>query len=338
MRNALPVTVLTLFALPLGCGDDATKTVDAHVDAPADASGSGSGSGVNFDSFEGGEVRLEYLQFPPGNATVDRTRATAFFFKGTPVHYPFPVVPGCTRYTAAPPDTWPIAQDPNRQYLDTGHVILTSANGAGYGSGDPTGSAAPIPLDIPPGVVGAKDFLDRQYTGPWKSAVINGTVAVPVGHTYIHDHTPYNVEFTGSPEWPAQAFSTPLYMPDYFSLISPDVNTVSVPLPAGQPMTFTFGEPTTQPGLPAGATVTTLVAFTNGNPPALLCVLDNTSGTLTVSAADIDFVRATVPGGGRLLRQNVVHQLRELTDGVTHQNRRIDFIGVWCFNYPFTVP
>jgi hypothetical protein len=136
-------------------------------------------------------------------------------------------------------------------------------------------------------------------------------------------------------------------MPDYFTPISPDLATSPVPLVAGQPMTITF-TPGANAHLPAGYHVDTLIAFTNGNPPALVCVEEGNplpDGSITIPAADIDFVRGfTCPSPpcttspGRLLRQNVVHQLRELTDGVTHEKRRIDFISVWCFNYPFTVP
>jgi len=372
MRNAFSFSsALILLAMPIGCGDSTNHPVDAPVvhDAPTDTGSGSNGSGsatVDSSWDEGGEVRLEWMAFGSAFGPPNRTRATAFFFKGTPVHYPFPTIPGCTRYdttSGTAPTLWPLAQDPNRQYMDVGHVIIADADGAGYGSGDPTGATPPIPLDFPNGPMGKcsttttqaclgtgqagcptgetciapKDFLDRAYTGPYK---FSGISLSNFGHTYIHDHTAYNVTLTGSTEWPAQTFDKALYMPDYFTLTSPDASVDKVPLGAvgSGPMTFTFGEPASQPGLPPGAEVTTLLAFTNNNPPVLLCVLDSTSGSITVSADDMDYVRATVPGGSRLLRQNVVHQMRELTDGVTHTHRRIDFISVWCYNYGFSVP
>lgn len=391
MRTSSYFVALSLLALPVAaCGDDTKAAVDAPSgvkDAPKTNPDAGPAP-VDFMSNEGGEVRFEYLKFPPGATPTDRTRATAFFFKGTPVFHQFPAVPGCTRYTQNPPTLWPLAQDPARQYLDVGHVTLTASAGAGYpvaanftmypangcdttpsstgriplatgGCGDPTGASKPLPLDIPTGAMGKcsvttatacfadsacpsgetctlpKDFLDRQYNGPYK---YSGTTFNNYGNVFSQDHTAYNVSLSGSSEWPAQSFDKAMYMPDYFGITQPDETVSPVPLVADQDMTMKFSEPTNEANLPAGAQATTLVAFTNGNPPVLLCVVDNISGTLTISKDDINFVRQTVPGGSRLLRQNVVHQLRELTDGTTHQNRRIDFIGVWCWNYPFSVP
>jgi hypothetical protein len=51
----------------------------------------------------------------------------------------------------------------------------------------------------------------------------------------------------------------------------------------------------------------------------------------------INKVRALAPTGGTFVRQHSSHVVKELWDGVTHTNKRIDIIGIWCYNYTFTV-
>ncbi|MBA3457786.1 MAG: hypothetical protein H0T42_32185 [Deltaproteobacteria bacterium] len=286
------------------------------IDAPPDAQE----FTVDFESMEGGEVRLEYLQFPPGNVPQTRARGTAFFYKGPSVHYPLPVIPGCTTYQENPPTKWPLAQAANRQYLDVGQVIITG--------GPQQFNLAAGAVTTPP----TKDFLDRAYTGPWRFSSLND-----MGRTFISDNTRYDVVLTGSAEWPAQIFEDVLYMPDAFPLISPAASVSPVPLVANTPLTITYQVPTNTQ-LPAGSTVDTLIAFTNGNPPVVICTEEGIDGSITIPAATVDLIRAAVPGGSRILRQHVVHNLRELTNGITHQNQRIDFLSVWCYNYPFSVP
>jgi hypothetical protein len=307
MTNVASFAVcLSCVSLPLlaSCGDDSSATIDAGTDAPPK---------VNFQSYEGGEVRLEYLKFPPGNNPADRARATAFFYKGPKATYPLPDIPGCTKYGPNEPARWPLAQAADREYLDVGEVII---------------SGGPTPLSIAAGNVPGSDFLDREYTGPWRFSSLND-----MGRTYISDNTVYDVTLTGSSEWPEQTFEDVLFMPDYWPLVSPDETVTPVMLTENQPLTITYTPPTNSK-LPAGMRVDTLIAFTNINPPSAICVEEGIDGSITIPADIINHVIASNPAS-RILRQHVVHQLRELTNGTVHENRRIDFLSVWCFNYPY---
>jgi hypothetical protein len=353
-RLALSLSSLSL--LTVACGDDDVTPPDARVDTqvvdmPVDMAT----YEVNFMSNEGGEVRWEYLDFNPGfipgTATlgydVDRARATAFFYKGPTGNSsagvkPLPAIPGCTHYAKLPPAmndqhmNWPMYQDPTRQYLDVGQVIITGG---------------PTQMILGTGATNGVDALDRMHT-TWDFSNITGNDgmmgrnAPNIGRTYISDNTVYDVILTGSSEWPAQIFNDVLYMPDYFTLIDPpatpagcDVNTpapCAVALPARDtPLTITF-TPGTNTNKPAGMEIDTLVAFVNGNPPVAICVEEGTDGSITIPGATINHVRDTGVSGSRILRQNVVHVLRELTNGTTHDNKRIDFISVWCYNYQYT--
>jgi hypothetical protein len=277
---------------------------------------------VNFQSNEGGEVRWEYLEFDVGSTiATDRARATAFFFKGATPNYPLPDIPGCTHYpkglTPGTQTRWPLAQDPARQYLDVGQVIITGG---------------PVQYTVPAGAANGGDALGRTHAGPWK---YNGGMLNNMGRNYITDNTTYDVILTGSSEWPAQVFNDVLYMPDYFPLISPAKGSGGPTLVANTPfeITYTAGANTAKP---AGMEVDTLIAFTDGNPPLAICVEEGTDGSITIPAATVDYIIANKPvSGGRFLRQHVVHQLRELTNGTTHENKRIDFLSVWCYNYPY---
>jgi hypothetical protein len=369
MKLYLPMSFCFAFGAA-ACGDEppAKPDPDAAVvvipDAPPDAQVLPE---CETDCAEGGEVRLEYLEFPANDPVrVDRTRATAFFFGGASSQHMLPNIPGCTDMTGTAATTrWPLAQDTGRQYLDVGRVIIS-----------PSTASTARALEITKRVMGqgttttstaddyyGSDFLDRQYLGgTWYFTGNSGSPSTPqalgtgqggfnnVGRTYVTDDTKYDVTITGSASFPATVFEDVLYMPNRFPLIDPpqgDYNatggsTAAYSLTAGA-KTITYTVPTNT-NVPAGETVDTLIAFTKGNPPVILCIEEGIDGSITIPANMVDIVRTTNNSGGavtsgeanRFLRQHVVHQTRTSPDPVNR--KRIDFLSVWCYNYPLWTP
>jgi hypothetical protein len=342
------VLVIGLFA----CGDDKGNT---GTDAPkaADARDiDAAGTDVDFMSNEGGEIRLEYLTFAAGAPQANRVRATGFFYDGADGDgfHPFPNIPGCTRWQDPPP-RWPFTREKTSTFLDVGQVIIaggpqqltlapiTPVKGA---CSVTTATACFVSGDCPAtetctGATGTKDNLSRQYTGPWKFAgEAPGQVLNNMGPNFVNADATYDIILTGSAQWPPQIFKDALYVPGAWTPISPavDVNPV---LQAGAPLVLTF-QNVVEVNKPAGYPMNTLVHFIAApNTAVLSCISEGTPDTVTISAADIDYVRTLSPTGGKFVRQHATHVLREMTDGVTHTNKRIDVIGIWCFNYTFTV-
>jgi hypothetical protein len=309
---------------------------------------------VDYDSIEGGEVRFEYMTFKSTAATKNRARGTAFFFDGAAGNgfHQFPDVPGCTDFTPNPPVRWPFTREAATKYLDVGQVIIT---------GGPTQmNVAPITpvkgacsvtvatqcfannecpaLETCVGATGQKDNLERLYTDKWNftgqapSPIITNNMAP----AFITGDTTYDVVLTGSSKFPATIFKDVLYMPGEWLPVSPAIDVDPV-LQAGTPLTITYTTPANV-NKPAGYPISTLVIFVGAkDPPVAVCVEEGTDGEITIPANIIDLVRANGVSGGKFIRQHVSHVVRELTDGVTHQNKRIDFLGVWCYNYAYTI-
>jgi hypothetical protein len=348
-----------------GCGDNKATPQDARVDAaPPKAQ-------YNWD--EGGEVRLEYITFVSSAAVMNRNRATAFFFDGATGngYNQFPQVPGCTDYTAKPPDHWPYVREATDKFIDVGQVSVTGgpqqldiakitpAQGA---CSVTTATACFSNADCPAtetctGATNTVDNIKRLYKGPWAfSGQAPGPALDNLGPVYFTADTNYDVTFAGSSTWPAQTFKNAIYMPGAWTPISPgpDVNPVLV---ADTPMTITYmtpqenNRPTMSPGstgLAGGEVVLGIFVPSTGDPPVQICIQDNTDsaaatgpqagmGSMTIPATVINQVRAISPLGGKFIRQHLAHQVQELTDGVTHNMKRIDFIGVWCYTYMYTV-
>jgi len=351
----------TRFAFSLAlisCGDDkGTAGVDAPkppIDSPKDIDAP-SVAPVDYTSFEGGEVRLEYLTFPAGAPQQTRARATAFFWDGAQGDgfHPLPDVPGCTDFTV-PPARWPFTREPNAKQLDVGQVIIAGHGGSMQldlpsivpvkgACSVTTGTGCFSNTDCPAtetcnGAVGTRDNLGRLYKEPWRFAGENPSPMNlnNMAGAFITPDTTYDIIFTGSANWPAQVLKDALYVPEAWTLNSPapDVNPV---LQADQDLVITYDTPP-QLNRPAGYPENTLVHFILGANTALVtCVQEGTPGTITIPKDLINKVRALAPAGGKFVRQHATHVPLELTDGVTHNNKRIDVIGIWCYNYTFTV-
>jgi hypothetical protein len=127
-----------------------------------------------------------------------------------------------------------------------------------------------------------------------------------------------------------------LYMPGAWTPISPPVDVNPV-LQADQAMTLTFNN-VAEPNKPAGYPMNTLVHFVAAPNTAIMsCIQDGTPESITIPASVINYVRTLSPNGGKFVRQHASHVFEEMTDGTSHDNKRIDVIGIWCYNYTFTV-
>jgi hypothetical protein len=343
----LPKPWLPIFMFAAACGDDGKPAgaIDApkQIDAP----------GVDLTSKEGGEVRLEYMTFTSTAAQQTRARATAFFYDGADGNgfHPFPNVPGCTDYTPNPPVRWPFVREASDQFLDVGTVTI---------------EGGPQPLTVAPitpakgscsvttatkcfqnsecpatetcmGATGNRDNLNRLYTGHWAfSGQAPGPNLNNMGPAFITGDATYTVKFGGSANFPATEFKDIIYVPGLWTPVSPAIDENPV-LKADTPLTITYTTPANS-NKPADHSINTLVFFVGAiDPPVVACIEEGTDGSITIPADMINLIRASAPTGGKFIRQHASHVVRELTDGTTHTNKRIDFIGIWCYNYTFTV-
>lgn len=326
-----------------GCGDDVSVTPDGRpidareIDAPPDAR--------EFEGYfadEGGEVRFEYVEFASGQASA---RVTSFLFKdpGSMKYWPFLNQNGCNDVLG---DTvWPTAFNPLTEQipLDPGLVVIS---GGPQTFTLPRQTAALNDNAGKPHAAGAWGFHYPGSTGTGPRlgegsgpATVTRPAIINDGPLYFTEKTFYDVTFTGSADLgPAQVFDNAIYVPGDYANISPPFTATPVYLPPGQDMTFTRTVVDTAP--PPGVEVLSTVVFTGPNGgPVVVCVerADGGDGSITVPAAMIDKVRATYPTGtGTLARQNLTHFVRELVDETGPTGRRIDFIGVWCYNNSFT--
>lgn len=307
------------------CGDDVQSTVDAPkpvVDAPTPMGDAP--DPINFMSDEGGEVRFEYVRFGVGTGAREGTasaRVISFFEANDDVDFhPYPTIPGCTLMVD---DTkWPVAQPTNRVYADIGQQ-LTLTNGTQILNV----SKATVAADP----VGRVHGVGNHYFYAPFPATGGGDAA-----QYITEKSSYDVLFSGSATWPAQVFPDAIFMPAAFDLISPSVTTPVVLAPA-TPLTITWqANPSGQPaGVPDAWFLVGFVIPTTSF--VVACIEPMNDGSMTVPADIVDMIRTAAPSGGTMVRQSFIHQVRELTNGTTVKNRRIDMIGTWCHATGFSV-
>src|SRR6185503_14846471 len=138
------------------------------------------------------------------------------------------------------------------------------------------------------------------------------------GSDYPADQA-YNMVFTGSPDWPAQAFNGAAghfgYMPSNWAPVDPAPQGSADPafqIPDAD-FTMTF-QPDASTNLPPGYEVNTAIAFKGtgfpGGGPIVLCQFDGTPTTITIPKAMAEILRAYTPG--TMSRQHVNHHLEEL--------------------------
>jgi hypothetical protein len=309
MRNVCAWLVLVVG----GCGDnmnggvmDAPKQPDSppQPDAPDVA---------DYSWDEGGEVRIEYQEILTSTGTNYRARATSFFWKSKDLpRYPFFDIPGCTKMDMD--DHFPLAMGTTHEYLDVGDVTV---------------SGGTMPLTIPLGPNPGVDGLFRPHDGTWHFFVGNN-----MGSTYFGNwDANYSVAFGGTADWPAQNYTDSIYMAPQWTLGTPGFEAIQ--LAADTPVTVTY-TPGVAANKPPGATINMVAALiVPPMGPVVDCINDQLTGTITIPAEMVNHARA-LGSSGLMARAHVVHEVKELTDGVTHNRKRIDFISIWCYVTPWT--
>ena len=313
MKRALIISLGRPLAVA-ACGDDGDNPMtDAAVaDAPPDAPPPFKG----FAADEGGEIRIEYIKAPNGNAG---TRVFSFFLKnaGTPAYHDFISLNGCTDARAgstARAMNWPFALSSDAEFYDVGEAIYVLGG--------------PQPLKVPKNATTGPDPLSRPMpANTWYFDPIdlgNDTD----GATYLSPATTYDVALPGSATFAPQYFANSVYIPQDFNLLSPG-NEANLTFPANTDQTFTWEEKTET--LPPDATLFSLLGFFGANGFAVICV-EKDDGSMTVPAAMMDIALAAYPTGGFMARQKFVHQPADLLDAEGKSTgRRVDIIGVWCY-------
>ncbi len=311
-----------------GCGDDDPNpgNPDAANGDDADAAPDDPDAAppfvADYDSAEGGEVRLEYLQWAPGAGPGGRTtstRVTSFFMKSmTPDAFPAVSTMGFGCFNVSGDTMWPTAQAADRVYINAGNVVITPTTGGGGQMVVGTGSATPV--------VGTDALLRNHASGG--TNYLHFTFGTDNGGELTPD-TAYSVLLTGSDEWPSQAFNDVLFMPASW--------TVGTPGLVG-PLVFTRGVdtavtwvPATSANLPAGYEVIHAFAFVG--PPtgvAAVCLTED-DGVFTIPGTTVGEVMDAGQTGGFFSNATLTHVVKELNNGSDVSERRIDFISIWCY-------
>jgi hypothetical protein len=320
MRLSIPFALGLAF---IGCGDDSKTAPDAAKPPPDGAPDAAVESPLTLLNNEGGEIRLEWISNATATGPALQARMGAYFYKSeTPAKFALPAFPGCVDMRQR--DKWPLAQG-TITYLDVGGVTLVPKTGQ------------PFKMVKDQTVPATKDAFQRPHDLWWKKVV------PPAGtndaDTYLPGDESYDIVLQGSAEWPHQVLKDAAFMPANWVPTSPAPADTAM-LVAGTDFTFTF-TPVVSANLPPGVKVNTVMGFT-GNPntgPVVVCQEEGTDGSITVPAALVDIIRASCPTGVcRYIRQNLTHQLFELTDGSPRaeaDRKRVDVLTIWCYNSPW---
>lgn len=319
----LPVLIAALgFS---ACGDDQSG---GTPDSPPQEAGS---DVVDFLWDEGGESRIEYQEiFRPGGMPPNiQARATAFFWKSkTPKRYEFPLIPGCT--TIDFDDRFPMGMGTQREYLDVGTVTYT-------------GGANPLDLKVgnitPPMNL---DGLFRPHDGHYRFE------ALPDKGGMFFDKFDafYDVKFGGSAQWPPQEFKNAHYMPNAWQLKPPGPGFGPITLVRDTELRVTYEIPN-HANRPPGSALNMVVGIVIPRfGPAVDCIEDQLDGEIVIPADMVNYaidsnrrqnnLTPDQPVTGIMARAHISHLVRELTDGTTHNRKRIDFISIWCFVVPWS--
>jgi len=308
----------------MACGDDAANNnPDAPMPPMPDAPDPE--DNPDFTWNEGGESRIEYQEIFGMAGTNRRVRTTEYFFKSkTPAIAALAQIPGCNKRGPGQTDFFPFDMGTARTALNVGATI----HSGGIKDIVAESGSGPLPDDGSGGV----DGLFRKHFEHWNFFVGDNRAAEFFGDKY---DAPYSTIFTGSDEWPAQAFPNSHYMPSNWQLVSPGFAPIT--LEADTPITFTY---TTDPfeNHPEGTTLNNVVAILVAPfGPVVECVEEGLDGELTIPAEFINHARA-VGQGGVIARAHVSHILHELSDGTdtVPDRTRFDAFTIWCYVTPWT--
>jgi hypothetical protein len=259
----------------------------------------------------------------------------AYFYKSMdPARFDLPAFPGCVDMRAR--DHWPLAQG-TIVPLDVGGVKLIPKTGTAFEMMRTMNTA---------------DAFKRPHELWWqKPSNLPGNDA----DMYLPPNESYDIEFTGSAEWPHQVFEKAAFMPERWTPTSPNATETAV-LTRDQDFTFTY-TPVTSSNLPPGVKVNTFMAFAHGTlGPIVACQEEGTDGSMTVPAALVNIIidnagpivdghPTPLPADGtttaRMVRQQLTHQLFELTNSDTPvdeaSRKRVDVLTIYCYNNAWRV-
>jgi hypothetical protein len=303
----------SLLLVTAACGDDNQVGTDAQ--AP-DAAKTFKG----YDADEGGELRVEYVRRADGTAF---TRVTSFLWKdpGSADFTPYVNLNGCSDLRDK--TKWPTFANPvgERVYMDSGDVTI---------------KGGPMDLVLPKRTTMFMDPFGRVHPENTGNHLAPAMGTMPNDAAmYLPPATALDVSYAGSPDFPAQSFDDVIYMPADFNVTNfmPPVPVAISPATAAADMTFTFTNPAQTPAEPDGR-VMSLVAFLSPTTGPIVACIEPADGSITMPKELVAIAKATSPNG-TLARQTLSHVVRELKDKDGNTGRRIDFVGVWCYAYPY---
>jgi hypothetical protein len=329
MRLSIPFALSLVLAA--GCGDD--KKPETPIDSmkpPIDGR-----PDPSLMNKEGGEIRLEWIS----QGGVTTSRMGAYFYKSMdPGRFDLPAFPGCVDMRAR--DHWPLAQG-TIVPLDVGGVKLTPTTGT--------------PFDMVK-AMNTSDAFKRPHALWWNKAP--NQADPDDADKYLPPNQSYDIELAGSAEWPHQVFAKAAFMPERWTPTSPNATETAV-LTRDQDFTFTY-TPVTSSNLPPGVKVNTFMAFAHSvNGPIVACQEEGTDGSMTVPAALVNIIidnagpnlngevghPTPLPADGtstaRMVRQQLTHQLFELTNSDTPvdeaSRKRVDVLTIYCYNNAWRV-
>jgi len=329
MKSYLGTWLLAGCVSVLGCGDDNKLTADAKpIDAPKEIDAAV--PDITWD--EGGETLIEYQKIfvNPTTTNVQGRFTTYYWSMLNPLRYQPPENPGCNKTGL---DT-PADDSDDRFPMGMGHGVPAEHTYIDVGQPTVTGGTNPMatPLGNNPGF----DGFHRKHDG-----IYHFTAAANMGAMFLDKFdAPYSLTLAGSSTWPAQQFDNAFYMAPQWNVVSPAFGPATIP--ANQPLVIQWATPNPDTNRPADGTLSMVVALiVPGVGPVVECRDDNpfVHSQLTVPVDLVTYYRQLLGNQtGNMARAIVSHRIRELTDGTTHNHKRMDFIATWCYVIPLTAP
>ena len=317
----------------LGCGDNGGVSPDAKsidtpmIDAP-------SAPDVTWN--EGGETLIEYQRIYVNATTTNvQARFTTYYWRALdPLLYPPPTNPGCNKTGLDTPN------DDSDDHFPMGMGHVATAGGPASHTyidvGQPTVTGGTMPMVTPLGVNPGFDGFHRKHDG-----IYHFVAGANMGDTYLNaSDAPYSLTLAGSSEWPAQQYDNAFYMPPAWTPVAPAFGPVTAVMDT--PIVVQWSTPNPTTNRPADGALNMVVALiVPGVGPVVECRDDNPTvhTQLTIPADMVNYYRGVLGAAtGNMARAIVSHRIKELTDGTTHNHKRMDFISTWCYVVPATAP
>ena len=176
------------------------------------------------------------------------------------------------------------------------------------------------------------DMISRLHSGAWYQTIN------PEFQDYLVEDGYHTVAMSGSDDYPATTYEDILYMPNAMTMTS-HTTDFSIDRPAGgftEPLTVTW-DSGANANQPEGNEILSLVMLVDGTGTNIVefCVTIN-DGEFVIPAEVLEEFHAEQPAGGALLVGNVSHNLGRFDDGEVN-DRRIDFLGMWCEAMAFSI-